>query len=227
MTSARSPDPGGGSSSTRWPRPTGARSSAGPGRRAASTRHRCGPRWTQGGGATSSGITAPPTWCTTRLRKHLGTHVRQQGSLVEAGRLRFDFSHHGPIEPDLLDRIEREVNELVLGKRGRSRRARWPMRTRSGSARWRSSRTSTATRCGWSRWGPRSSCAAGPTCAAPAGWGCSGSSARGASPPACAGSRPSPGRAPTRNWTSSRAASRRSPGCSRPSPTMSPGGWSN
>jgi len=47
------------------------------------------------------------------LRRHLGSHVRQQGSLVEAERLRFDFSHHGPIEPDLLDRIERDVNEQI------------------------------------------------------------------------------------------------------------------
>ncbi|HXE58213.1 MAG TPA: alanine--tRNA ligase [Gemmatimonadales bacterium] len=48
------------------------------------------------------------------LRRHLGTHVRQQGSLVEPGRLRFDFSHHGPIEPDVLRAIEWEVNELIL-----------------------------------------------------------------------------------------------------------------
>ena len=48
------------------------------------------------------------------LRKHLGNHVRQQGSLVEAGRLRFDFSHHGPIEPAVLDAIEREVYDQVL-----------------------------------------------------------------------------------------------------------------
>ncbi|HEX6615781.1 MAG TPA: alanine--tRNA ligase [Gemmatimonadales bacterium] len=48
------------------------------------------------------------------LRQHLGPHVRQQGSLVEPGRLRFDFSHHGPIEPDTLDAIERKVNELLL-----------------------------------------------------------------------------------------------------------------
>jgi alanyl-tRNA synthetase len=47
------------------------------------------------------------------LRRHLGPHVRQQGSLVEEARLRFDFSHHGPIEPDQLDRIEREVNESI------------------------------------------------------------------------------------------------------------------
>jgi alanyl-tRNA synthetase len=48
------------------------------------------------------------------LRKRLGTHVRQQGSLVEPGRLRFDFSHHGPIEPGELANIEREVYEQVL-----------------------------------------------------------------------------------------------------------------
>jgi alanyl-tRNA synthetase len=48
------------------------------------------------------------------LRKHLGTHVRQQGSLVEPGRLRFDFSHHGPIEPGELASIEREVYDQVL-----------------------------------------------------------------------------------------------------------------
>jgi alanyl-tRNA synthetase len=47
------------------------------------------------------------------LRRHLGPHVRQQGSLVEESRLRFDFSHHGPIEADLLDRIERDVNEQI------------------------------------------------------------------------------------------------------------------
>jgi alanyl-tRNA synthetase len=48
------------------------------------------------------------------LRKVLGTHVRQQGSLVEPERLRFDFSHHAPIEPGTLLSIEAEVNDLVL-----------------------------------------------------------------------------------------------------------------
>ncbi len=47
------------------------------------------------------------------LRKHLGTHVRQQGSLVDDHHLRFDFSHHGPIEPGVLQAIEREVNAHV------------------------------------------------------------------------------------------------------------------
>ena len=48
------------------------------------------------------------------LRKHLGTHVRQQGSLVQPDRLRFDFSHHGPIDSATLHAIENEVNQRVL-----------------------------------------------------------------------------------------------------------------
>jgi alanyl-tRNA synthetase len=48
------------------------------------------------------------------LRARLGTHVRQQGSLVEPDRFRFDFSHHGPIDAATLRAIEAEVNELVL-----------------------------------------------------------------------------------------------------------------
>ena len=48
------------------------------------------------------------------LRKRLGSHVRQQGSLVQPERLRFDFSHHGPIEAATLRAIEDEVNDLVL-----------------------------------------------------------------------------------------------------------------
>ena len=47
------------------------------------------------------------------LRRHLGPHVRQQGSLVAPERLRFDFSHHGPIEADTLERIERDVNAEI------------------------------------------------------------------------------------------------------------------
>ena len=47
------------------------------------------------------------------LRLRLGSHVRQQGSSVDAERLRFDFSHHAPIEPAVLDAVERDVNELI------------------------------------------------------------------------------------------------------------------
>jgi alanyl-tRNA synthetase len=48
------------------------------------------------------------------LRKRLGTHVRQQGSLVQPERLRFDFSHHGPIDQATLHGIEAEVNDRLL-----------------------------------------------------------------------------------------------------------------
>src|SRR5436853_4641216 len=47
------------------------------------------------------------------LRKILGAHVRQAGSVVAPERLRFDFSHHGPIADDALARIEAEVNEHI------------------------------------------------------------------------------------------------------------------
>ena len=47
------------------------------------------------------------------LRKILGTHVRQMGSLVAPDRLRFDFAHHGPVDRDTLARIEEDVNEQI------------------------------------------------------------------------------------------------------------------
>ncbi len=47
------------------------------------------------------------------LRKILGTHVRQAGSVVAPERLRFDFSHHGPIADDELGAIEAEVNAHI------------------------------------------------------------------------------------------------------------------
>jgi len=47
------------------------------------------------------------------LRKILGAHVRQAGSVVSPERLRFDFSHHGPIADDQLGAIEAEVNAHI------------------------------------------------------------------------------------------------------------------
>jgi alanyl-tRNA synthetase len=43
----------------------------------------------------------------------LGEHVHQAGSLVAPDRLRFDFTHHGPIKPELLERIEELVNREI------------------------------------------------------------------------------------------------------------------
>ena len=48
------------------------------------------------------------------LREVLGTHVKQAGSAVDEERLRFDFSHFAPIEPDQMLEIERLANEQVL-----------------------------------------------------------------------------------------------------------------
>ncbi len=48
------------------------------------------------------------------LRKVLGDHVKQAGSLVAPDRLRFDFSHYAAVTPDELDRIERLANNEIL-----------------------------------------------------------------------------------------------------------------
>ncbi|WP_223789455.1 alanine--tRNA ligase [Marinicella meishanensis] len=47
------------------------------------------------------------------LRDVLGTHVQQKGSLVNAEKLRFDFSHDQPIPLAQLQAIEAEVNRAI------------------------------------------------------------------------------------------------------------------
>ncbi|MEC7212610.1 MAG: alanine--tRNA ligase, partial [Pseudomonadota bacterium] len=49
------------------------------------------------------------------LRRTLGKHVTQKGSLVSPDRLRFDFSHSKPIEKDEVVKINKIVNEIVNG----------------------------------------------------------------------------------------------------------------
>ena len=49
------------------------------------------------------------------LRRTLGKHVTQKGSLVSPERLRFDFSHNKPIEKDEMTKINKIVNEIVAG----------------------------------------------------------------------------------------------------------------
>jgi alanyl-tRNA synthetase len=48
------------------------------------------------------------------LRDQLGEHARQQGSLVDAGRLRFDFAHFQPVPPERLAEVETAVNRQLL-----------------------------------------------------------------------------------------------------------------
>ena len=47
------------------------------------------------------------------LRNVLGEHVTQKGSLVEADRLRFDFSHGAPVTAAELEAIEDQVNAVI------------------------------------------------------------------------------------------------------------------
>ncbi|UCD05433.1 MAG: alanine--tRNA ligase [candidate division WOR-3 bacterium] len=48
------------------------------------------------------------------LRKTLGEHARQEGSFVEPGRFRFDFTHFKPLSEDEIAVIENIVNEKVM-----------------------------------------------------------------------------------------------------------------
>ena len=52
------------------------------------------------------------------LRRTLGTHVMQKGSLVAPDRLRFDFSHMKPITDEEMKKIDDNVNKFVNSKTG-------------------------------------------------------------------------------------------------------------
>jgi alanyl-tRNA synthetase len=49
----------------------------------------------------------------TALRNVLGPHVAQKGQLVDADRMRFDFSHGGPLSAAEIDAIEAQVNAVI------------------------------------------------------------------------------------------------------------------
>jgi alanyl-tRNA synthetase len=48
------------------------------------------------------------------LREVLGEHIEQKGSLVQANRLRFDFSHPQAIDRQTLQKISQHVNQMIL-----------------------------------------------------------------------------------------------------------------
>ena len=73
------------------------------------------------GVAEVEGVNPRPDWANhsathllhAALREVLGDHVQQKGSLVNAEKLRFDFSHEGAVSRDQLAQIEDLVCEQV------------------------------------------------------------------------------------------------------------------
>jgi alanyl-tRNA synthetase len=60
------------------------------------------------------------------LKHVLGPHVAQKGQLVDADRMRFDFSHGAPLTDDEIARIEAEVNAVILQNQAASTRLMSP-----------------------------------------------------------------------------------------------------
>ena len=136
------------------------------------------------------------------LRRALGDHVAQRGSLVAPDRLRFDFAHGKAMTPAELAAVEAEVNAYVRQNTPVETRIMTPDAAQGLGARALFGEkygdevrvVSMGTRPG-SKLGPaatptRSSSAAAPTSAAPATSAPSSSSPRAPRPPASAASRP-------------------------------------
>jgi alanyl-tRNA synthetase len=51
------------------------------------------------------------------LRQVLGTHVKQAGSVVDPGRLRFDFTHYAGLDRAELEEVERLTNQQILSNK--------------------------------------------------------------------------------------------------------------
>lgn len=56
-----------------------------------------------------------------KLREHLGKNVHQAGSHIDDKRMRFDFSYFQAVDRDLIQKIEKEVNEIIWKNSGVSK----------------------------------------------------------------------------------------------------------
>jgi alanyl-tRNA synthetase len=81
------------------------------------------------------------------IKEALGEHAQQAGSLVQPGRLRFDFPHFEQVSRDRLLEIEATINERVLRDPTSSRRS-WRSRRPAGPGRSPTSATGTGRSCG-------------------------------------------------------------------------------
>ncbi len=134
------------------------------------------------------------------LRTVLGDHVHQAGSLVEPDRLRFDFTHFSAMTAEELAEVNRHGQRGHAGGLSTSTPRCCPSRRPRRRAPSPCSARSTATPSGWWTWARATpwSSAAAPTWTTPPRWACSTSAASSPWPPACAASRPPPGRRPWR-----------------------------
>ena len=82
------------------------------------------------------------------LRQVLGTHVKQAGSVVEPGRLRFDFTHYAALDRAEIEEVERSRTSR-FSRTPPSRPMSCPSTRQSPPAPWHCSAKNTASRCAW------------------------------------------------------------------------------